>query len=349
MKKNPRIILITTTIYVPRVLERYHRMGGDVLCIIAGDKKTPHRDVRTFVKTMRNVEYLSVEDQEKLGYKSSSIIGWNKIMRRNIALLEALKHGADIVVSVDDDNIPLDEHYFEDFLAVLTKPYSGLTIQSPHAWINIGDFMSPHVYHRGFPYTYRHRDLAYTLKPAHNLTVGVAAGLWYGDPDIDAMERITNKPTVLSLSDIIYNGLVVAQPNFAPINSQNTAYVRELAPLFMVLVGVGRYDDIWGSYIAQRIMTTTRYHLHYGKPFVWQERNPQSHWTNLTDELFGMEYTPRFTQDLLAIKLPQNASIVEKLEILYQGLSKKSYLPSVVRELGTAWIGDIKSVLSRPS
>ena len=151
MKKNPRIILITTTIHVPRVLERYHLIGRDVLCIIAGDKKTPHRDVATFVKTMSNVEYLSVEDQEKLGYKSSSIIGWNKIMRRNIALLEALKHGADIVVSVDDDNIPLDEHYFSDFRAVLSKPYSGLTIQSPHAWINIGDFLSPKVYHRGFP------------------------------------------------------------------------------------------------------------------------------------------------------------------------------------------------------
>jgi hypothetical protein len=53
----------------------------------------------------------------------------------------------------------------------------------------------------------------------------------------------------------------------------------------LVLVGVGRYDDIWGSYIAQRVMAETGHRVHYGKPFVWQERNPQSIWTNLRDEI----------------------------------------------------------------
>ena len=38
--------LITTTIYVPRVLELYRRLNPDVSIVVAGNRKTPHDDVR---------------------------------------------------------------------------------------------------------------------------------------------------------------------------------------------------------------------------------------------------------------------------------------------------------------
>ena len=160
--------------------------------IVIGDKKTPERETRDFVHALGNATYLSPEDQEKLRYKSSALIGWNSIQRRKIGFLEALKHGADIIISDDDDNIPMDKHYIEQFTSLLTNPYHGVSLTSPSGWVNIGEFLKPKIYHRGFPYEFRHKNLEYSLLPVANAHIGVAAGLWLGDPDIDAMERITN-------------------------------------------------------------------------------------------------------------------------------------------------------------
>jgi hypothetical protein len=340
-----KLALITTTIYVPHVLSLYRELDKEVMFFIAGDRKTPHDEVRRFVSSLGNAIYYSDTDQEKLGYACSEIIGWNKIMRRNIALLEAMKYGADIIVTIDDDNIPLDHDYFEVFKSVLTSPHSGLIGSSETRWFNVGEFLSPPVYHRGFPYDYRHIDLKVRLTSVCNAKVGVAAGLWLGDPDIDAMERITNRPTVYQVSEVLRSGLVVDNRCFTPFNSQNTAYVAELAPLMMVLVGVGRYDDIWASYIAERVMMDTDYHVHYGRPFVWQERNPQSQWRNLKDEVFGMEFTTRFCQDLVDANLGEG-NVLEKLRRLYEHLRSVEYLPPVVYELGRAWCDDVERVLS---
>lgn len=339
-----KVVLITTTIYVPAVLSRYREIGSDVLFIIAGDRKTPHGETRQFINSLGNAVYYSDKDQEKLGYRCSEIIGWNKIMRRNIALLEAIKLRPDIIISIDDDNLPLDAAYFETFIKLLSQPYSGVMASSETKWFNVGDLLDPPVFHRGFPYDQRLTRLNFQLRPTLDKRVGLAAGLWLGDPDIDAMERITNRPTVLHLSDLLNTGVIVDNTHFAPVNSQNTAFVTELVPLMMVLVGVGRYDDIWASYIAERIMMETEYHVHYGRPLVWQERNPQNQWKNLKDEIFGMEFTPRFCQDLIAAELG-SGTVLDKLERLYEYLKGKDYLPSIVYDLGKAWCRDVERVL----
>jgi hypothetical protein len=158
------------------------------------------------------------------------------------------------------------------------------------------------------------------------------------------MERITNRPTAYHLSEVLRTGLLVDNVCFTPFNSQNTAYVAELAPLMMAWVGVGRYDDIWGSYCAQRVMMETNYHVHFGRPFVWQERNPQNLWRNLKDEILGMEHTSTFCDDLLAANLG-DGSVIDKLSRLYEHLRRKDYLPLVVYELGKAWGMDVEKVL----
>ena len=339
-----KTILITTTIYVPTVLRRYREIDPDVFFIITGDEKTPHDAVESFVRELGNAVYIGVAEQKMLGYGSSEIIGWNKIMRRNIALLEAIKLKPDIIVTIDDDNLPLDNDYFETFSAVVGKPFSGLMASSETGWFNVGEFLVPPVYHRGYSYDRRELKNEFRMLPVQDKKVGIAAGLWLGDPDIDAMERITNAPIVMQVSDVLRNGIIVDNALYAPVNSQNTAFVAELAPLMMVLVGVGRYDDIWASYIAERVLRTLDYHVHYGRPFVWQERNPQNSWKNLRDELFGMEYTPRFCEDLDRIELPEG-TVLDKLESIYKGLLSASYLPEIVLELGAAWCKDLRRIL----
>ena len=341
---SKKLALITTTIHIPSVLSLYREIDKDVMFFITGDRRTPHQEVRNFLSSLGNAIYFSDVDQEKLGYRSSELIGWNTIGRRNIALLEAIKYHADIIITIDDDNIPLGQDYFSDFIRVLTEPFAGLEVTSADGWFNIGEYMIPPIYHRGFPYERRHIEHNYVMRQIQGIKIGVAAGLWFGDPDIDAMERITNRPKVNQIAAIARRGLLVDNNLFAPINSQNTAFMAELAPLFMVWAGVGRYDDIWASYFAQRIMRSFGYHVYYGPPFVCQERNIHNLWQNLRDEILGMEYTTRFCNDLLAAEL-SGASLLDKMEYLYEHLKNKEYLPSVVYELGKAWCEDIKGII----
>ena len=339
-----RVVLLTTTIRVPRVLERYRQLDPDALFIVVGDRKTPHAETRHFVDSLGNSLYLSDEDQTKLGYASSEIIGWNKIMRRNLALLEAIRQQPDIIISIDDDNLPLGEDYFQDLRRILGRSYSGLMASGSNGWFNIGALLTPSVWHRGFSYEHRQGDGAFQLQPVTDRRVGVAAGLWLGDPDIDAMERITNQPTVLHLSDALCGGVVVEPNNYSPFNSQNTGFVTELAPLMMVWLGVGRYDDIWASYVAERVMRETGHLVHYGRPLVWQERNPQNRWKNLRDELLGMEHTPQFCRDLDAMNLGPGG-VVDKLARIYEQLEGKAYVPPIALELGRAWVADVTKAL----
>ena len=49
-----KIALITTTIYVPRVLSLYRELGPDVAFFIAGDRKTPHKEVKKHASQLGN-------------------------------------------------------------------------------------------------------------------------------------------------------------------------------------------------------------------------------------------------------------------------------------------------------
>ena len=114
--------------------------------------------------------------------------------------------------------------------------------------------------------------------------------LWDGDPDIDAMARLTMKPIVK------YN---VEKPycsnRIAPFNSQNTFLAREVIPYYAVLPHVGRMDDIWGSYILQHYFPGS---VVYNKASVYQDRNVQDLITNLEKEVIGYRNTYKLIRDL---------------------------------------------------
>lgn len=334
--------LITTTIRVPEVLKLYRSFDSSAAFFIAGDKKTPHAELESFVREIGNAFYYSDTDQEKLGYASSGVIGWNKIMRRNIALLEAVKWGAGIIVTVDDDNIPLSPDYFNVFRKILSTPYSGFSAASATGWFNAGEWLEPAVYHRGFPYEYRHRSLDVRLQRCSGVKVGVAAGLWLGDPDIDAVERLALRPDVTGVRGEMKEGMVLSGC-IAPFNTQNTAFRAELAPLLMVYTGVGRYDDIFASMTAQRFMADMGLSLYFGNPLVRQDRNPQDLFRNLEDELFGMRHMLRFKNDLFAADLG-GGTVLEKLRRLAVFFKEWNYLPPAMHELTLAWCSDLQKI-----
>lgn len=151
--------------------------------------------------------------------------------------------------------------------------------------------------------------------------VGVLEGLVYRAPDIDAVERVYRNPEVDWYHQDAREGIAIDPgKTWAPVNSQNTAYRAELAPLMLLPPGLGRFDDIWGSYICQRVLEATDYCVRFGRPFVEQDRNEHDVYRDLEQELFGMRNTDRFVQALKDIEVDPSASVLDNLGAVLTGL-----------------------------
>jgi hypothetical protein len=343
--------LIITTINVPRVLSLYRAHDPDVRFFVAGDSKSPPVIPYNYVD---NCAYLNETAQKNLGYKCSELIGWNTIDRRNIALLEALKWGAELIVSIDDDNIPLDPFYFEAFMRALhwrRKPYPVLggqlfdgVMARPHygRWFDPASLCFPKVVQRGFPQELDWDEVRF--KHVTGAKIGIAQGMILGDPDTSAVDRISQHPEVHQVSELLRAGIVTdPRETWAPLNSQNIAFIRELAPCFLMVPAFGRYDDIYAGLVAQRVAREFGYHVHFGQPFVLQQRNPHDLLRDLAAEQWGAEHILDFTAWLDGF-LGQT-SVTGFMRVLFTNLP--SWMPErgKLQELGLAWCSDCDEVM----
>ena len=336
-----RVGLVTTTIHVPRILELLRRYDPDVRFFIAGDEKMPEDAVNFCTYDLPNTKFLFIKDQQK--WKCSEIIGWNCIQRRNIALLEALEWGAEVVVYWDDDNLPIKANYFRQFQYALASKFDGLQISSRNHWFNQYGVACKH---RGFPIEVP--SSAPTFSHVLDVKVGVAAGICLGNPDIDAYARMANPITLDIVGEMAKEGYAIHPNTHVVFNSQNTAFLRQFAPAMFMAPGIGRADDIFASLLVQRIMKDTGYQVHIGPPFTYQERNPHDLLTDLKNELFCMEnilevseFIDRMNDHALA-----DAPIAERVLTLcryyYGGCA---VLPQQTREAGLAFLEDIEAVM----
>lgn len=330
--------LITTTISVPHVLKTYRAIGPDVAFFIAGDHKTPVAGV------LHEYRYYSVADQKKLNYRCSELIGWNCIQRRNIALLEAVRWGAEVIVSVDDDNIPLTASHFSWFDLALSAPFHGAAVHGFNGWFDVGRLLLPPARHRGFPLGI---DPLWGVRPAANLKVGVAAGACLGDPDVDAVTRIATAPECHGISELLRGGVVVHLDTWTVFNSQNTAFLRELAPAMFMPPGIGRYDDIVASLICQRVMRERGLHVHFGLPAIWQQRNQHKLLADLVAEHWGMEHLVEIAELLrnTDLNLESAPSVVDMVRSLWGQLQACGLFPRRSCESAFAFLLDIERVL----
>lgn len=298
-------VIVTTTVNLP--VETFETLGSVATLIVAGDQKTPTA-TRELVESVNGI-YLAPDDQEH--WACSRDIGWNSIQRRNTAFLAAYDMGADIVITVDDDNCPDDP---DDWLAAHIAAFDPVTLpnyltSTDTGWFNPGSMLSPKVWARGMPYgddfTIDSTGLWTAVYSELNHTrVGVNAGLWLGDPDIDAMQRITQAPYVTCMHSV--EDTLVLPGCYSPINSQNTAWRRELLPLAAVWPYVGRWDDIFGGYLAQWSFWASDFATRYGLPLVRQERNEHDLYTDLKKELHGMRHTEKFVNVLRTLTATGN-------------------------------------------
>jgi hypothetical protein len=287
--------IVTTTINPPsRALVEFAEMP-DWTLIVVGDRKTPHEAFHR----LPGITYLTPEYQEREYPELSSAIGWDCIQRRNIGFVEAYRRGADVVATVDDDNIPYD-FWGKDLLIgkyVEMDAYSHpFNLFEPLSVTN-----RPQLWHRGYPPELLsvRREQQYLGKV--KARVLVQADLWDGDPDVDALCRITHENPLVRLE--------VPGPytttSLTLFNSQNTFIHRSLLPDYMVLAHSDRMDDVWGGILLQLRHKDKLPFIAFNRSSVYQHRNYHDPTSDLRREMDGH-------QDTLAVITNGEASLSQK-------------------------------------
>ena len=264
--------IVTTTINAPTEAVRRFDGLSDWTLIVVGDQRTP------VDYSVKNGIYLDPADQEKLAPELSDLIGWNCIQRRNIGFVLALELGAEIVATVDDDNIPYDSWGTN---LMVGKQLDLKTFDCENGCFDpIGATEHAHLWHRGYPLQLlTSRD--YSRSSTKPVRVDIQADFWDGDPDVDAVCRLEHAP------DVKFDPRSFPfTPNaLCPFNSQNTFLNREALAKYFVVPGVGRMDDIWAAFHIQ----TLGFKIAFGAASVFQDRNEQDLTKNLSDEVLGYE------------------------------------------------------------
>jgi hypothetical protein len=278
--------IITTTINSPTIatlkfIEIAKRDNWHF--VVVGDTKTPHAEYERL-----DCIYLDPNKQAEMYPELSEIIGWKTIQRRNIGFVYAYNHGAEIVATVDDDNIPYDnwgtDLYVDKEVEVDYYTNKELLVFDPLSVTN-----QSNLWHRGFPIDLLPYKNLIEYKGKKKITPLIQADLWDGDPDIDAMCRLSFKPIVKFDTTSPF-----AAAEISPFNSQNTFIHRDALKHYAVWPYVGRMDDIWGGYYAQKMIGADK--LIYNRASVYQDRNVQDLITNLEKEIIGYRHTLDFTK-----------------------------------------------------
>lgn len=328
--------IVVTTIFEPDWLEGYlanirtHGHADAVTIRIIADQKTPasvYQAARRAADQGFSVDCPDLDEQERylrrLGVPPD-FIPWNTDNRRNIGYLRAWESGADVLISIDDDNYCRPD---SDFIAAhsvvggTSSAAGDSRLASGAAWFNLCDLLhgetASTIYARGFPYSARiytggGGNHAVQIGPlptdVPDRPVAVNAGLWIDDPDVDAVTRLALRP-FCDRADA--TDLILAPGTWSPVNTQNTALHRDAIPTYYyVRMGfpvkgmvIDRFGDIWSGYFlqccAQHLGEATR----IGAPVADHRRTTHNLFKDLYQELAGIVLTEELLPWLREVSL----------------------------------------------
>ncbi len=218
-------------------------------------------------------------------------------------MLYAYERGCDPIITIDDDNFLIGADFVGRH-SIVGRSGQYPAVVGDGGWADVCDGLlektGTRFFHRGFPPAQRSPGLSQRSGAASGRIV-VNAGLWLGDPDIDAVQRLARPVEVTE-----YRGpdtFVLGAGTWSPFNSQNTSLARDVVPAYFLSPLIGRYDDIWASYVINAIAHHLGDLIAYGEPVVRQDRNVHNYWRDLDLERPAMSVTDRLCERLRQIEL----------------------------------------------
>ena len=327
-----KVSIVTTTIhsldfladYIDNFL--YYNVNLDKLhFIIVGDNKTPQPILD---KLCDVVEYWSPKAQDKWLTKcfpgklvliKDLLIPENDMRRRNFGYLRAIELDSDIVITIDDDNLPLkDKSWLTLHLATLTftlpQVYSENRIINP---CNLLKLNHPGIYSRGYPLSQYYFD---NYKPTSGRDISLLnMGLWLNKPDVDSYMNLMY-PDLKSEGFTETYSVIPSENNYIPLNTQNTSFKKKLSifhNLYMEPSLIHRYDDIWIGLIVQRLMHKMGDSVSFGCPIVEHRRNTHNYAKDLRVEFNGIVLNDRMWRSIMDMPIESKTYKDGFLEIAY--------------------------------
>ncbi len=318
-----RYIVITTINEKSYGIEQFEQMDGWNIVII-GDKNSRK------IHSSGNLIFLSIEDQEKLGYEFVKVCPYNHYTRKNIGYLFALRNNADIIYDTDDDNIPHARWNLHDFICEKK-------ISSDNKFINIYKyFYNGSIWPRGFPLDEVAQDGKNIVTDVKPVRIGAWQGLADSDPDVDAVYRLFFNKTITFENR---PAIALEKNNYCPINSQNTFWNKKFFEcLYLPSTVSFRFTDILRGYVAQRLFWSSDHHVGFTDATVYQQRNAHDLMKDFKDEVECYLNTKPIVALLDSLEL--GSDVLKNLELVYSKLLEKGYVENQELNLLKAWMSD---------
>jgi hypothetical protein len=321
--------IVITSIFPPTLaVERFAKLEGYNL-IVVGDRKTPedwsHAGVRFF----------SYAQQLTSSWELAKSLPQDHYSRKMLGYLEGIKHGSEVIIDTDDDNIPYDKWTFPSF----DGEYE--SIEGCRGFVNVYQlFTDQPIWPRGLPLAMIKTDFRLqNYIGSKQCRVGIWQGLADDDPDVDAIYRLTSDAPCRFSSRA---PVVLGSGTICPFNSQNTAFRTELFPLLYLPTAVTfRFTDILRGLVAQPIMALYGYSLGFTQATVRQERNPHDYMKDFESELPMYRYCETVVSIVSSAVSPLE-SVQTNLINAYTALTKASVTTGAEMVTLKAWLSDIQ-------
>ena len=226
-----------------------------------------------------------MEKQKTLGFRIHDLIPYRSYPRKNIGYLYAIQHGAKIIYETDDDNSPTSgkitfyQKESGDFFVYKTD--SPMVNPYEH-------FGQSTIWPRGYPLDHIADPPSHKFVKCEGVDSSIQQGVVNGDPDVDAIFRLTRKDQGVDLNvefDAEAPPVVLPPNTLAPFNSQNTLFLHKaLWALLLPSTVSFRVCDIWRGYWCQRLMWDTGTQLSFFPPNAVQYRNAHNYLSDFKEE-----------------------------------------------------------------
>jgi hypothetical protein len=313
----------------------------EILITIVGDTKTPKQsftNIRRHNDTI--IDYFDVKAQEewlKDYPKLASKIPYKSDNRRNLGYLRSLEAGAEVIVSLDDDNIFRNDVDFIKFHSQTGKRANGYVVSSNNDWFNACDLLDmspyPKVFIRGFPFSKREYKYSRRVgigKPMVNM------GLWTFVPDVNT-QTLMELPGVNILgpsglwSSWLNNedNIMIDKGTMSIINSQNTSIHKSVVPCYYypkVPDVLFRFPDIFQGFFVKKCLDAVGDYLSVGQPIVDHKRFVHDLMKDFIREAVAIPINEKLADLLDSVALSRTQSYstayLELLDVLEKNVDK---------------------------
>lgn len=285
MSNKACVIITTINAPTPAVLKYVADPSVDV--IIVADRKTPEASYAGL-----DCVFLSVARQKELAPAFDALLPFNHYARKNMGYLWAARKGYECIIETDDDNIPYEDWTAKSVSPELAPATSHFVAGGPKTVNLYRLFTDKHIWPRGLPLSRvldqdSHRHATAAKSAGFFDDVSIIQGLADGDPDVDAIFRLTAteslSPVMFAKTGAYYK---LGATQYCPGNTQNTVWRhRADFPLLYVPSYVSfRFCDILKMYIAQAFVRSAGRSMVFQGATVFQDRNPHDYFKDYLQE-----------------------------------------------------------------